>query len=230
MTENAADVAKRAFDTCACARSTSRSTRQEGGTPVIRGTRVPVRTLAQLVEGGESLRRSKRTTPTSRRRRTGSPCCGQRAIPAEGGPGQHRTIGWSRRSGVKLWSDECLSPTLVRQANRRGYWATCNRDRDLLGARDDAFQDRHCRRGGLRHQQRARFHCPLPTSRSPHRPADLPQTQKREALWPLLDAALDYIERQAKAVAETAAEWMLNRRVEIDPSGTATHEDLPAAG
>jgi hypothetical protein len=32
---------------------------------------------------------------------------------------------------------------------------------------------------------------------------------------------------QAKAVVETAAEWMLNKRVEIDPSGTATHEDLP---
>jgi hypothetical protein len=58
----------------------------------------------------------------------------------------------------------------------------------------------------------------------------LPQTQKREALWPPLDAALDYSERQAKAVAETAAEWMLNGGVEIDPSGTATHEDLPDAG
>jgi len=29
-------------------------------------------------------------------------------------------IGWSRRNGVKLWIDECLSPTLVEQANRRG--------------------------------------------------------------------------------------------------------------
>ena len=33
---------------------------------------------------------------------------------------------------MKLWIDECLSPTLVEQANRRGYWATCNRNRDLL--------------------------------------------------------------------------------------------------
>jgi predicted nuclease of predicted toxin-antitoxin system len=40
---------------------------------------------------------------------------------------------------VKLWIDECLSPTLVARANRRGYWATCNRDRDLLGVRDDAL-------------------------------------------------------------------------------------------
>ena len=40
---------------------------------------------------------------------------------------------------MKLLIDECLSPTLVGRANNRGYWATCNRDRDLLGARDDAL-------------------------------------------------------------------------------------------
>ena len=37
---------------------------------------------------------------------------------------------------MKLWVDECLSPTLVARANRRGYWATCNRDRNLLGVAD----------------------------------------------------------------------------------------------
>jgi predicted nuclease of predicted toxin-antitoxin system len=42
---------------------------------------------------------------------------------------------------VKLWIDECLSPTLVKRANRRGYWATCNRDRDLLGASDSALHE-----------------------------------------------------------------------------------------
>jgi hypothetical protein len=57
----------------------------------------------------------------------------------------------------------------------------------------------------------------------------LPQANTREALWPLLDAALDHIERLAKAAGETAAEWMLNKRVEIDPSGKATHGDLPDA-
>jgi predicted nuclease of predicted toxin-antitoxin system len=40
---------------------------------------------------------------------------------------------------VKLWIDECLSPTLVARANSRGYWATCNRDRNLLGIRDQAL-------------------------------------------------------------------------------------------
>ena len=56
----------------------------------------------------------------------------------------------------------------------------------------------------------------------------LPQTDRREALWPLLDAVLDYIERKADAANEATAEWMLNKRVEIDLSGKATHDDLPA--
>lgn len=38
---------------------------------------------------------------------------------------------------MKLWIDECLTPTLVGRANDRGYWATCNRDRGLLGALDE---------------------------------------------------------------------------------------------
>jgi uncharacterized protein (DUF433 family) len=55
MTENAADVGKRAFD---YVRMREKYVEAEpgrmGGTPVIRGTRVPVRTLAQLVESEES--------------------------------------------------------------------------------------------------------------------------------------------------------------------------------
>jgi predicted nuclease of predicted toxin-antitoxin system len=132
---------------------------------------------------------------------------------------------------VKLWIDECLSPTLIERANRRGYWATCNRDRDLLGISDDALHKIVIDDGAVfvtndeadfvALYRRVDLHTGL---------LILPQTAKREALWPLLDAALDYIERQAKAAAETAANWMLNKRVEIDPSGTVTHDDLPDTG
>lgn len=132
---------------------------------------------------------------------------------------------------MKLWIDECLSPTLVERANRRGYWATCNRDRDLLGVRDDVLHKiaideeavfvTNNEADFVALYRRVDLHTGL---------LILPQTQKRGAQWPLLDAALDYIERQAEATAGTTAEWMLNRRVEIDPSGTATHEDLPDAG
>lgn len=55
MTENAADVAKRAFDYVRLRNKyVEVDPGKMGGAPVIRGTRVPVRTLAQLVEGGES--------------------------------------------------------------------------------------------------------------------------------------------------------------------------------
>lgn len=132
---------------------------------------------------------------------------------------------------MKLWIDECLSPTLVGRANRRGYWATCNRDRDLLGARDDTLHKivideeavfvTNNEADFVALYRRVDLHTGL---------LILPQTQKREALWPLLDAALNYIERQAGAEVETAGEWMLNKRVEIDASGAATHNDLPDAG
>lgn len=55
MTENAAEVAKRAFDYVRMREKyVEVDSGKMGGAPVIRGTRVPVRTLAQLVEGGES--------------------------------------------------------------------------------------------------------------------------------------------------------------------------------
>ena len=37
---------------------------------------------------------------------------------------------------MRLWFDEDLSPTLVRVAQQRGFEATCNRDRDVLGIKD----------------------------------------------------------------------------------------------
>ncbi len=131
---------------------------------------------------------------------------------------------------MKLWIDECLSPTLVERANRRGYWATCNRDRDLLGVRDDILHKiaideeavfvTNNEADFVALYRRVDLHTGL---------LILPQADRREALWPLLDTALDYIKRQAKATGEATAEWMLNKRVEIDPTGTATHEDLPDA-
>jgi len=64
MTENAADVAKRAFEYVRLRdRYVEVDPGKMGGTPVIRGTRVPVRTLAQLVEGGGSRKALKEDYP-----------------------------------------------------------------------------------------------------------------------------------------------------------------------
>jgi uncharacterized protein (DUF433 family) len=57
MTENAADVARRAFDYVRLREKyVEVDPAKMGGAPVVRGTRVPVRTLAQLVEGNENRR------------------------------------------------------------------------------------------------------------------------------------------------------------------------------
>jgi len=129
---------------------------------------------------------------------------------------------------VKLWIDECLSPILVERANRRGYWATCNRDRNLLGLRDRAL-----------HKTVIDEEAVFVTNDEAdfdalYRQVDLhtgllilPQAERREALWPLLDAALDYIEQQANGKDETPAEWMFNKRVEIDLDRSIKHVDLP---
>ena len=54
MTENAADVAKRAFEYVRMREQyIEADPGKMGGAPVIRATRVPVRTLAQLIEAGE---------------------------------------------------------------------------------------------------------------------------------------------------------------------------------
>lgn len=132
---------------------------------------------------------------------------------------------------MKFWIDECLSPTLVERANRCGYWATCNRDRDLLGLRDDALHKIVIDENAVFVTNNEADFVALCRSVDLHTGLlILPQTQRREGLWPLFDAALDYIERQAKAAAETAEEWMLNKRVEIDPEGTITHGELSDTG
>jgi uncharacterized protein (DUF433 family) len=64
MTENAADVARRAFDYVRLRdKYVEVDPGKMGGTPVVKGTRVPVRTLAQLVEGGESREALKEDYP-----------------------------------------------------------------------------------------------------------------------------------------------------------------------
>lgn len=129
---------------------------------------------------------------------------------------------------MKLWIDECLSPTLAERANQHGYWATCNRDRDLLGIRDEYLHEIVIEEEAVFATNNEADFAVL------YRKVDLhtgllilPQTDSREGQWPLLDAALDYIETHAEASAETAAEWMLNKRIEVDPDGTVSHADLP---
>lgn len=129
---------------------------------------------------------------------------------------------------MKLWIDECLSPTLVERANGRGYWATCNRDRGLLGASDEALHEIVIDEEAVFVTNNESDFVALCRAVDLHTGLlILPQADRREAQWPLLDAALTYIEKQAEGENESAADWMLNKRVEVDIGGEAAHEDLP---
>ena len=133
-----------------------------------------------------------------------------------------------RRDGVKLWIDECLSPTLVERANGRGYWATCNRDRDLLGSRDKTLHEIVIEEEAVFVTNNESDFVALCQKVDLHTGLlILPQTKRREAQWPLFDTALEYIEQHADVDGETTGDWMLNKRVEVDLSGAVMHEDLP---
>ena len=92
MTENAADVAKRALDYVRLREKyVEVDPGKMGGTPVIRGTRVPVRTLAQLVEGGESPQALKEDYP-----HIPEEAYEVAALWAKGNPRRGRPVGWRR--------------------------------------------------------------------------------------------------------------------------------------
>jgi uncharacterized protein (DUF433 family) len=93
MTENAADVAKRAFDYVRLREKyVEADPKKIGGTPVIRGTRVPVRTLARLVEGGESPKGLREDYPHIPEEAYDVAVLWAKGNPRRGRPtGQHRT-------------------------------------------------------------------------------------------------------------------------------------------
>jgi predicted nuclease of predicted toxin-antitoxin system len=129
---------------------------------------------------------------------------------------------------MRIWIDECLSPQLVARACARGYWATCNRDRGLLGAAD-AFL----------HPIVIEEECVFVTSnevdfRRLCRTVDLhtglillPQASTRAEQAALFDAAIAYIQRLAREARESPADLMLNLVIEVHGDGQGTHEDLP---
>ena len=129
---------------------------------------------------------------------------------------------------MKLWFDECLTPTLVQRANQRGYWATCNRDRGLLGILDPELHPLVIDEEAVFATNNESDFVALSRSVDLHTGLlILPQTASREEAWPLLDAALDYIEEQADTAGEPASEWMLNKLVEVDEGGSSHHAELP---
>jgi len=130
---------------------------------------------------------------------------------------------------VKFWIDECLTPALVGCAHTHGYEATCTRDRGELGTSDDELltlaigeefvfvTNNHADFIGL--CANAELQTGLVV---------LPQ-RPRNAQLPLFSDAIAYIEHHADQAREAAADWMLNRVVEVDDeSGECRDAPLPS--
>lgn len=87
---------------------------------------------------------------------------------------------------MKLWFDECLTPTLVQRANQRGYWATCNRDRGLLGISDADLHPVVIEEEAVFVTNNESDFVTLSREVDLHTGlVILPQVDRREAVWPL---------------------------------------------
>ena len=129
---------------------------------------------------------------------------------------------------MKLWIDECLSPTLVERANQRGFWATCNRDRNLLGELDEKLYPVVLDEEAVFVTNNESDFLSLGRGVGLHDGlVVLPQGNRRETQWRLLDNAIDHIEAHAEADDEAPADWMVNRYIEVELEGSVSHRGLP---
>jgi predicted nuclease of predicted toxin-antitoxin system len=129
---------------------------------------------------------------------------------------------------VRVWIDECLSPTLVDFAQRR-YETTCNKHRGLLNAQDEALYPVISQEEWvlvtndddfLALAMRAGLHpglIPLPERTRANQP-------------PMLEVVLDYIELHSAKAGMPVAAWMTNRVVEYhDEDDTISADEWPPA-
>jgi predicted nuclease of predicted toxin-antitoxin system len=129
---------------------------------------------------------------------------------------------------VKLWFDEDLSPTLVAIANDRGFEATCNRDRGLLGATDAQLRLIAQAEGFVLVTDNASDFRPM-FARADIHPglAVMPAEHGRAGQQRLAGLLIAFIVSCACDTGETPADFMLNRLVEINDDGHASTRELP---
>jgi hypothetical protein len=125
MTEDVAQTIERAESYARLRdRYVERNPAVMGGEPVITGTRMPVRTIASLIEWARHTRHCARTTRPSRRRHPQSRCCGRTPTLVAAVP---YARGTTLRAGPcpsvaphearEVLADVCLTPALVGHAH-----------------------------------------------------------------------------------------------------------------
>ncbi len=127
---------------------------------------------------------------------------------------------------MRLWIDECLSPTLVVVVQRR-YEATCNAYRGLLNAQDEALYPAISQEEWVLVTDDDDF-LALAMRVGLHPGLILLPQRTRSEQPPMLDAVLDHIELHSSKADMPAAAWMTNRVVEYhDEDDTISADEWP---
>lgn len=131
---------------------------------------------------------------------------------------------------MKLWFDEDLSPTLVHVANDKGFEATCNRDRGVLGLKDPALRTLVQDEGAVFVTDNASDFRPM-YARDHIHPGliVLPGAHGRDVQQRLLSIAIDWIVNAATAAGESPEDYLVNTLVDVGDDGACTAQALPDA-
>jgi predicted nuclease of predicted toxin-antitoxin system len=129
---------------------------------------------------------------------------------------------------VRLWFDEDLSPTLVRVAHELGFEGTCNRDRGVLGISDATLRKLVQREGFVLVTDNASDFRPMYVRDDVHPGLIVvPAGHGRARQQTLTRDVITWVANAALQSDQDAADYMLNRLVEIDQHGSVTSYELP---
>lgn len=128
---------------------------------------------------------------------------------------------------MRLWIDECLSPTLVGVAQRR-YEATCNEYRGLLHAKDPVLYAVVSQEEWVFVTNNERDFRALTARERLHSGLILLPQRVAADQRLMLEAVLDYIGLHSAKADMLAAAWMTNRVVEYnDKDDTISASEWP---
>jgi predicted nuclease of predicted toxin-antitoxin system len=117
---------------------------------------------------------------------------------------------------MRIWIDECLSPSLTVTARDRGYESTCNLHRDMLGATDAELFATAPREDWTFATNNAGDFTELAAKADPHAGAII-VPQRLAADQPrILQAVLDDIEEQSNDVGDAPHDWLVDKVVEMN--------------
>jgi predicted nuclease of predicted toxin-antitoxin system len=131
---------------------------------------------------------------------------------------------------VRLWIDECLSPMLVRVAQRR-YEATCSAYRGLLRIKDQELYAVASKEEWVLVTNNNRDFRALTERAGLHSGLILLPQRTRADQPPMLEATLHFIERHSADADMPAEAWIINRVVEYhDTDNTISAGEWPPIG